>query len=131
MEEISDRCCRPRRPTSRREGGRESPPTREGSGPLGATDPDHAGGAKQPNTILTAQAISPPPPTEHDERPRKRTPAPLLNHRPLPQQKPSSPRRYVASLVLLATGGVLKKGGGGWSVVGVPDSALVPEGAGV
>ena len=73
MEEVSDRCCRPRRPTSRREGGRESPPTREGSGPLGATDPDHAGGAKQPNTILAAQAISPPPPTEHDERPRKRT----------------------------------------------------------
>ena len=26
---------------------------------------------------------------------------------------------------------MLKKGGGGWSVVGVPDSALVPEGAGV
>ena len=49
MEEVSDRCCRPRRPTSRREGGRESPPTREGSGVLGATDPDHAGGAKQPN----------------------------------------------------------------------------------
>ena len=73
MEEASDRCCRPRRPTSRREGGRESPPTREGSGPLGATDPDHAGGAKQPNTILTAQPISPPPPEEHDERPRKRT----------------------------------------------------------
>ena len=60
MEEVSDRCCRPRRPTSRREGGRESPPTREGSGVLGATDPDHAGGAKQPNTILTAQPISPP-----------------------------------------------------------------------
>ena len=73
MEEVSDRCCRPRRPTSRREGGRESPPTREGSGILGATDPDYAGGAKQPNTILTAQPISPPPPTEHDERPRKRT----------------------------------------------------------
>ena len=71
MEEVSDRCCRPRRPTSRREGGRESPPTREGSGLLGATDPDYAGGAKQPNTILTAQSISPPPPTEHDERPRK------------------------------------------------------------
>ena len=71
--QVSDRCCRPRRPTSRREGGRESPPTREGSGILGATDPDYAGGAKQPNTILTAQAISPPPPTEHDERPRKRT----------------------------------------------------------
>ena len=49
MEEVSDRCCRPRRPTSRREGGRESPPTREGSGVLGATDPDHAGGAKQPH----------------------------------------------------------------------------------
>ena len=73
MEEVSDRCCRPHRPTSRREEGRESPPTREGSGLLGATDPDHAGGAKQPNTILTARAISPPPPTEHDERPRKRT----------------------------------------------------------
>ena len=28
-------------------------------------------------------------------------------------------------------GGVPKKGGRGWSVVGVPDSALVPEGAGV
>ena len=26
---------------------------------------------------------------------------------------------------------MLKKGGGGWSVVRVPDSALVPEGAGV
>ena len=26
---------------------------------------------------------------------------------------------------------MLKKGGGGWSVVGVPDWALVPEGAGV
>ena len=73
MEEVSDRCCRPHRPTSRCEEGRESPPTREGSGVLGATDPDHAGGAKQPNTRLTAQAISPPPPTEHDERPRKRT----------------------------------------------------------
>ena len=73
MEEISDRCCRPRRPTSRREGGRESPPTREGSGVLGATDPDYAGGAQQPNTILAAQPISPPPPNEHEERPRKRT----------------------------------------------------------
>ena len=73
MEEVSDRCCRPHRPTSRCEEGRESPPTREGSGILGATDPDYAGGAKQPNTILTAQPISPPPPTEHDERPRKRT----------------------------------------------------------
>ena len=71
MEEISDRCCRPRRPTSRREGGRESPPTREGSGILGATDPDSAGGAKQPNTILTAQSISPPPP-EGDARRRSR-----------------------------------------------------------
>ena len=68
MEEISDRCCRPRRPTCRREGGRESPPTREGSGILGATDPDYAGGAKQPNTILAAQAISPPPPEEDGRR---------------------------------------------------------------
>ena len=74
MEEISDRCCRPRRPTSRREGGRESPPTREGSGILGATDPASCGGRKAAtHPILTAQAISPPPPTEHDERPRKRT----------------------------------------------------------
>ena len=46
MEEVSDRCCRPRRPTSRREGGRESPPTREGSGILGATDPASCGGRK-------------------------------------------------------------------------------------
>ena len=34
LEEASDRCCRPRRPTSRREEGGESPPTREGSGRL-------------------------------------------------------------------------------------------------
>ena len=92
MEEVSDRCCRPRRPTSRREGGRESPPTREGSGVLGATDPDSAGGAKQPHIQYSPHNPSvrrprrrtggggvwvgaPPvaaPRTEHDERPRKR-----------------------------------------------------------
>ena len=55
MEEVSDRCCRPHRPTSRREGGRESPPTREGSGLLGATDPVSCGGrqAAQCNTHRT------------------------------------------------------------------------------
>ena len=60
MEEVSDRCCRPRRPTSRREGGRESPPTREGSGILGATDPDDAGGAKQPNTMAPGEDVDSP-----------------------------------------------------------------------
>ena len=60
MEEVSDRCCRPHRPTSRREGGRESPPTREGSGSLGATDPAFCGGRKaaQYNGLSIALSVA-------------------------------------------------------------------------
>ena len=45
MEEASDRCCRPRRPGSRREEERESPPTRERAGTSGRDGPGIMRGA--------------------------------------------------------------------------------------